>query len=374
MAAPLEHLLEEARTLDGIGQRKVAALLGACVADAAARPTHWVYDVAALEAALRQGTGDGVDRWAAPEFFPVNLSPFYSIPTGANSCYFDIVHAVLAHLERSDLAYALDGVCTSLYDRFFGPATEYSLAQRKDAMAQARDTSADTPTAVLEGKWLHGTLVHFHDRYVAGGASAARHGAADIKETDGFCASLPLAVLHAGGDSAVLQARLREVSQTQTRWSVTVDHGLAAARLVEALVLEPAGAEDGDGGFAAVMDAVREDCEADDAADVAASMTYVEALSDVPHEVAVGRLGRPCYNPGSFQGAVHAVLTSSDFATAVRRTIRAGGCCCSRAVLIGALAGARYGLDGLPMAWLSKAHAAPSVLQSALAAARMGGA
>ena len=42
-----------------------------------------------------------------------------------------------------------------------------------------------------------------------------------------------------------------------------------------------------------------------------------------------------------FQGAIHAFLTSDDFPTAVQKTIRAGGCCCSRSFFAGAMAGAR---------------------------------
>ena len=96
----LNSLLESARQLPEIQQRKVAAVLGSCVADAAARPLHWVYDMEAMEIYLtKEKQGDElVDRNQEPEFYPVNKSPFYSLPTGDNSCYFDITRAVLENL------------------------------------------------------------------------------------------------------------------------------------------------------------------------------------------------------------------------------------------------------------------------------------
>ena len=79
-------------------QRKIAALVGACVADAASRPLHWVYDMEALEKYLNVTFDDNIDRIKQPEFYPENKSPFYSLPTGENSCYFDITMASLESL------------------------------------------------------------------------------------------------------------------------------------------------------------------------------------------------------------------------------------------------------------------------------------
>ena len=98
--AKLNSLLELAHRLPKIQQRKVASILGACVADAASRPLHWVYDMNAMNKYLNEEEcGDLlVDRNMEPEFYPENRSPFYSLPTGENSCYFDITKAVLENL------------------------------------------------------------------------------------------------------------------------------------------------------------------------------------------------------------------------------------------------------------------------------------
>ena len=63
---------------------QVSAILGACVADAAARPLHWVYDMSDLKKYLNQKVGStpeekSVDRNKFPEFYPESKSPFYNV-------------------------------------------------------------------------------------------------------------------------------------------------------------------------------------------------------------------------------------------------------------------------------------------------------
>ena len=43
-------------------------------------------------------------------------------------------------------------------------------------------------------------------------------------------------------------------------------------------------------------------------------------------------------------GAIHAVQTTTSFEEAVRATIKAGGCNCSRSFFIGAMLGAKLGI------------------------------
>ena len=62
----------------------MASILGACVADAAARPLHWVYDMSQLKRYLNDKVGataeeKSVDRNRFPEFYPESKSPFYSV-------------------------------------------------------------------------------------------------------------------------------------------------------------------------------------------------------------------------------------------------------------------------------------------------------
>ena len=85
--------------------------------------------------------------------------------------------------------------------------------------------------------------------------------------------------------------------------------------------------------------------------------------------VAVEAFGKHCGNPGNFKAALLAMLTSSSFTEAVRKNIRAGGCNCSRANLLGACLGAANGIGGdrgVPLAWLEKTHMGEEIFALAL--------
>ena len=58
--------------------------------------------------------------------------------------------------------------------------------------------------------------------------------------------------------------------------------------------------------------------------------------------------------PHSLQGAIHALVSSTDYVQAVRMTIRAGGCNASRAGFIGACLAAQNGKDAIPASWIEK--------------------
>jgi hypothetical protein len=63
---------------------QISAILGACVADAAARPLHWVYDMSDLKRYLSTKIGStdvekAIDRNAYPEFYPESRSPYYNV-------------------------------------------------------------------------------------------------------------------------------------------------------------------------------------------------------------------------------------------------------------------------------------------------------
>ena len=67
-----------------------------------------------------------------------------------------------------------------------------------------------------------------------------------------------------------------------------------------------------------------------------------------------------------FQGAIHAYLTGDNFEEVVRQTIKAGGCNCSRALFAGAMAGATYGIKGIPIDWMRKTRFTEAVLEACL--------
>ncbi|TRY63868.1 hypothetical protein TCAL_03992 [Tigriopus californicus] len=340
MSSKFLPLLESAQSLTPAQQRGVAAILGACVADAAARPLHWVYSQSDLKTYIQ-------DRADRPDFLPQSRSPFYTLPTGENSCYFDIAHSVLGALGGGEYDY--DRICQRFLSDF-GPGTRYDMAKREEYMQLRREGRIDGP---IEGKWMHGALIKFMENRKAG---RRPYGNDHIKETDGFCAALPVVAKFAG--QASLKARVDEVIQTLSSWPTAVSHGHVAARIVEQFIL----------GHENAIQEVRAQVK-DEYPDVYRSLGVVEDKLGLDHVQAVQTVfGSPCYNPGSFQGALHAFQREESFPEAVRSTIRAGGCNCSRSLFIGACAGAKHGLDAIPMEWLEKTTDAETVFKQALAA------
>ena len=50
----------------------------------------------------------------------------------------------------------------------------------------------------------------------------------------------------------------------------------------------------------------------------------------------VRKFGKACSYPGTFMGSIHAMITSKNYQSAINKTIKAGGCNCSRANFVGA--------------------------------------
>ena len=203
MRPSLSSLLDQARSLPLARQRKVSCLLGAAVADAAARPLHWVYDLSVLNRAVSADP-------SRPEFLPQSHSPYYSLPTGDNSCYWDEALAVLKVVAAAGPGWSHADVAAQFH-RDFGPDSPYDMRRREEYMRRRnREGRLQEP---LDGKWLHGGMIGFLRDGVGGPG---------IKETDGFCCSLPAVVAGAGQDG--LRERVVRLAETQSRWPVALRH------------------------------------------------------------------------------------------------------------------------------------------------------
>ena len=88
----------------------------------------------------------------------------------------------------------------------------------------------------------------------------------------------------------------------------------------------------------------------------------VKKLKTKPHSFIVKKLGMACSYPGTFESSIHAIINSSDYKTAILKTIKAGGCNCSRVNFIGAYFAALKGLKSIPVKWINKTFAARKIL------------
>ena len=69
-----------------------------------------------------------------------------------------------------------------------------------------------------------------------------------------------------------------------------------------------------------------------------------------------------CSYPGTFNSSIHAILNSSNYKKAILKTIKAGGCNCSRANFIGAYFTALKGFNTIPKSWIKKTYPAKKIL------------
>jgi ADP-ribosylglycohydrolase len=61
-------------------------------------------------------------------------------------------------------------------------------------------------------------------------------------------------------------------------------------------------------------------------------------------------------------GSIHAIITANNYKSAVIKTIKAGGCNCSRANFVGAYFSALKGLKGIPTQWIKKTKVAKKII------------
>ena len=149
--------------------------LGATVADAAARPLHWVYNQKKLNKYIK-GKKDFT-------FLKKNKSPFYNIKTGKVSGYNDIgqvmFQTIITSKKKSDI---LKNFKKNIV-RHFGPGSNYyaSLKQRK----KYKKVKWKKP---LNGPWIHQNFIETIKNIKA---KKSITGGTKVNESDGFTGALP---------------------------------------------------------------------------------------------------------------------------------------------------------------------------------------
>ena len=70
-----------------------------------------------------------------------------------------------------------------------------------------------------------------------------------------------------------------------------------------------------------------------------------------------------CSYPGTFNSSIYTIINSKNYKDAILKTIKAGGCNCSRANFIGAYFAALKGINTIPKSWIKKTKAAKKILE-----------
>ncbi|KAI4889863.1 hypothetical protein NFI96_029441 [Prochilodus magdalenae] len=319
-----------------VADRAIGAIIGSAVADAAAQPLHWVYDLQKLSQYLAQDP--------EPEFRPESVNPFYRRETGRQSCYGDQAFVLLESLSKCG-GLDEEDLKQRTY-KFFGPGSEYDTPVNDPY----RDKGAPRPQLPIEGPWRHASLKSFI-RNVDSGKTET--GCDSDEQIDGVAKLAPIVAFYAGQPEMLekVEAAVRVTQNNDMCVAVT----LAAARFLEHFILNGADPNALTAVLKQLNDPNRKNPQELDNA-VAGQIHQVKDNLNKSHKELVPTLicSGVADLPGAFQAALHGVLKSVGFEQAVRETMSCGGCSCSRSSFIGACIGAQVGLLGIPESWKSR--------------------
>jgi len=304
--------------------------LGATVADAAARPLHWVYNQKKLLTYIK-GKKDFT-------FLKKNKSPFYNIKTGKVSGYNEISQVMFKTLLEDH---------NNVQERFkknitknFGPGSIYW----KNLNLRAKYRKVKDWRGIIKGPWIHQNIIETIRNIKA---KKKLTGGIKVNESDGYCAALPYFLYGYNFKS------IKNIISTVTISKISLKYALAKFHLID-LALK--GSKD------PINEFVKKFKKNSYFKSVVNDIQKVKKLKSKPHSILVKKLGMACSYPGTFNSSIHSIINSTNYKSAILRTIKAGGCNCSRVNFIGAYFAALKGINTIPKSWIRKTDPAKKIL------------
>lgn len=279
-----------------------AALMGALVADAAAMGLHWIYD----PARIAEIAGDG-----SAAFVPPDARNFENVP------------AYFAHGARRGGQFSQYGEVLHLATHVINSAGGFDVPTYQTAFAAHFGAG--------------GSYQGYIDRPTRGTLDNLAAGQTDPSGIDDdqhpAIATLPAIVARYHG-SPDLQARVRAAMRVTNVNDDADRYGLLFAHTLHAVL-------DGIDLNTALRRAAQDD-----------PLLNAALTAEQSDSVAYGEVTeRACHLKQGMPLSFHILSHTSSYAEAIEANIRAGGDSCGRAIMIGALAGAAYGIDAIPMEW-----------------------
>ena len=301
------------------------------MADAAARPLHWVYNQKKLQRYIR-GKRDFT-------FLKKNKSPFYNIKTGKVSGYNEIGQVMFKTLLEDH---------RNIEERFkknitknFGPGSIYW----KNFNLRAKYRKVKDWRGIIKGPWIHQNIIETVRNIKA---KKRITGGIKVNESDGYCAALPYFLYGHNFKN------LKKIISTVTVSKISLKYALAKFYLID-LALK--GCKD------PINEFVKKFKKNSYFKNVIKDIQKVKKLKSKPHSLLVKKLGMACSYPGTFNSSIHSIINSTNYKSAVLRTIKAGGCNCSRVNFIGAYFAALKGVNTIPKSWIRKTDLAKKILE-----------
>ena len=304
--------------------------LGATVADAAARPLHWVYNQKKLLSYIK-GKKDFT-------FLKKNKSPFYNIKTGKVSGYNAIGQVMFNTLleDHRNVEKRFKKNIT----KSFGPGSIYW----KNLNLRAKYRKVKDWRGIIKGPWIHQNIIESVRNIKA---KKKLTGGIKVNESDGYCAALPYFLYGYNLNN------IKKIISTVTVSKISLKYALAKFYLLD-LALK--GSKD------PINEFIKKFKKNLYFKNIVYDIRKVKRLKSKPHSLLVKKLGMACSYPGTFNSSIHSIINSTNYKNAVLRTIKAGGCNCSRVNFIGAYFAALKGVNAIPKSWIKKTIPAKKIL------------
>ena len=305
--------------------------LGATVADAAARPLHWVYNQKKLLTYIK-GKQDFT-------FLKKNKSPFYNIKTGKVSGYNEVGQVMFKTLVEGHRD--IEGRFKKNITKNFGPGSIYW----KNLNLRAKYRKVKDWRGIIKGPWIHQNIIETVRNIKS---KKKLTGGKKVNESDGYCAALPYFLY------GYNLKDVKKIISTVTVSKISLKYALAKFYLID-LALK--GCKDPINEFMKIFK------KNSYFKSVVEDIKKVKRLKSKPHPLVVKKLGMACSYPGTFNSSIHSIINSTNYKGAILKTIKAGGCNCSRVNFIGAYFAALKGLGTIPKSWIKKTDLAKKILE-----------
>lgn len=295
-------------------KKPTGALMGALIADAAALGLHWLYDVERIASVV--GT-------RSPAFVPINRTHYEG-----TKGYF--AHAARHDGQQSQYGEALKLAMSSILKNGRFIQTEYQTD------FYSHFGPGGTYVGYIDRPTLGALMNIANDKRSPSGVDDDQHPAISI---------LPAIVAQHGNDFDIINLGIKvtNVNADADRYGhlfcTTLSHILdGSENLQEALVT----------------------------AAKSSSVLRKALATKEKNSVAFGDVyGRACHLKQGLPLSWHILKHTSSFEDAIEANIMAGGDSCGRAMIIGSLAGAAYGIENIPNDWLDALEDSDALLKQA---------
>ena len=278
------------------------------------------------------------------EFCPKSHNPYNTLPAGEGA-YSDHIFTTLYMIEEHENTIDIKDIATAIKAHYGEDDSPYQIALAK------RPPGEGVPKKPVEGPWITKCVLKALENIKA---DKIPSGSEECEDDDGFFFGLPafLGTLdwHDGCDVAQMMTprKAKAMATIMTQFKIILNNLNDLPHPINATTYD----ED-------ILKFYPE-----------LALEIKDLVAECKQKISISKLvkkhGMACKVPDVFLSSMVVLLKTEDFRTAVRKNILAAGDVCARAVFIGAVYGAKLGMDAIPHEWIYKVQDIDLILEHSL--------